>query len=90
MTLHLFPLRQGCHRVPEEAMGRSQSCCFLSAGRQRSSARATGLVLFEIDGWQDAIGHATLWNGRGCYDHCYFNEAGANYTSRAANFWRLT
>ena len=48
-----------------------------------------GLVLFEIDGWQDAVGHATLWNGRSCYDHCYFDEAGADYTSRAANFWKL-
>jgi hypothetical protein len=48
-----------------------------------------GLILFQVSGWGDASGHATLWNGSVCYDHCYFNEPGANYRTDRANFWRL-
>ncbi len=48
-----------------------------------------GVVLFEVRGWDDAAGHATLWNGTQCYDHCYFNEPGANYRTDRASFWAL-
>lgn len=48
-----------------------------------------GLILFEISGWNDASGHATLWNGAMCYDHCYFNEPGVKYRTDRANFWSL-
>lgn len=49
-----------------------------------------GIVLFDISGWNDANGHATLWNGNGsCYDYCYFNEPGARYTTNYAKFWML-
>lgn len=53
------------------------------AGRQ-------GVILFEVSGWSDAQGHATLFNGRTCYDHCYFNELGARYRTDRANFWSLS
>jgi len=49
-----------------------------------------GLILFEVSGWSDAQGHATLFNGSICYDHCYFNEPGANYRTDQANFWDLS
>ncbi|MCK6422177.1 MAG: cytoplasmic protein [Burkholderiaceae bacterium] len=48
-----------------------------------------GLIVFEVAGWRDAAGHATLWNGQNCYDHCYFNDAGASYRTSRANFWEL-
>ncbi len=48
-----------------------------------------GIILFEVEGWNDAAGHATIWNGSGCYDHCYFNEPDANYRTPRANFWSL-
>ncbi len=48
-----------------------------------------GLILFEVHGWADAAGHATLFNGINCYDHCYFNETGAKYRTSKANFWAL-
>lgn len=48
-----------------------------------------GLILFEVSGWSDAQGHATLFNGNACYDHCYFNEPGVNYRTDRANFWSL-
>jgi hypothetical protein len=48
-----------------------------------------GIVLFEVSGWSDAAGHATLYNGSGCYDHCYFNEPEARYRTDRANFWSL-
>lgn len=49
-----------------------------------------GVVLFEIAGWSDARGHATLFNGAICYDHCYFNEPGVRYRTERANFWSLS
>jgi len=53
------------------------------AGRQ-------GVILFEVpERWGDALGHASLFNGRECYDHCYFNEAGVHSGTTKANFWSL-
>lgn len=49
-----------------------------------------GVFLFEVSGWSDALGHATLFDGRICYDHCYFNEPEARYTTDRANFWSLS
>jgi len=49
-----------------------------------------GVILFEISGWTDAQGHATLYNGSTCYDACYFNEPEANYSTDRANFWSLS
>jgi hypothetical protein len=34
-----------------------------------------GILVFEVDGWNDATGHATIWNGIGCSDKCYFEKA---------------
>lgn len=48
-----------------------------------------GVILFEVTGWSDAQGHATLFNGSSCYDHCYFNEPEARYRTDRANFWSL-
>ena len=50
-----------------------------------------GIILFQISGWSDAMGHATLFNGNTCYDHCYFkeNEPEADYITDRANFWEL-
>jgi len=31
-----------------------------------------GIIVFEIDAWDDASGHATLWDGATCSDKCYF------------------
>lgn len=55
-----------------------------------SLAGCKGVVLFEVSGWSDVQGHATLFNGRVCYDHCYFNEPGSTYRTDRANFWSLT
>jgi hypothetical protein len=49
-----------------------------------------GIILFEIDGWADATGHATLWDGTGiCYDHCYFNYPLTIHNTKALHFWEL-
>lgn len=34
-----------------------------------------GILIFTVNGWSDASGHATLWNGKTCSDHCYFPSA---------------
>jgi Type VI secretion system (T6SS), amidase effector protein 4 len=31
-----------------------------------------GIIVFEVDAWNDASGHATLWDGITCADKCYF------------------
>lgn len=49
-----------------------------------------GIILFEVAGWSNAQGHATIFNGITCYDQCYFNEPGANYRTKKANFWSLS
>ncbi|MDY7577153.1 type VI secretion system amidase effector protein Tae4 [Herbaspirillum sp. RTI4] len=55
----------------------------------RSFAGKKGVILFEVHGWTDASGHATLFNGTSCYDHCYFNEPGVTYRTSQAHFWPL-
>lgn len=50
-----------------------------------------GIILFSVTGWTNAKGHATLWNGHDCYDHCYFDvpDDPRIHTTRAS-FWRLS
>lgn len=38
-------------------------------------AKYKGIVVFEVNQWIDASGHATVWNGANCSDRCYFTEA---------------
>lgn len=52
-------------------------------------ANKKGVILFEVQGWSDAAGHATFWNGLTCSDHCYFNAPETNYSTTKANFWEL-
>lgn len=42
-----------------------------------------GIVVFEVNQWIDASGHATIWNGTNCADKCYFPE------SKRALIWTL-
>jgi hypothetical protein len=37
-------------------------------------ANLQGIIIFDVD-WADATGHASLWNGKDCSDHCYFEKA---------------
>jgi len=34
-----------------------------------------GILVFNVQGWSNASGHATLWDGTECSDHCYFPNA---------------
>ena len=34
-----------------------------------------GIMVVDVDGWMDARGHATLWGGVNCVDHCYLDKA---------------
>lgn len=42
-----------------------------------------GIVVFEVDQWDDATGHATVWDGVTCSDKCYFEQ------SKKAYLWEL-
>ena len=57
--------------------------------RNEDMSARRGVILFEVSGWQDASGHASLWDGSRCYDHCYFNQDGVNYRTNRASFWSL-
>ena len=34
-----------------------------------------GILIFEVEGWDNASGHATIWDGLRCSDKCYFDKA---------------
>lgn len=38
-----------------------------------------GILIFDVSGWDNATGHATLWNGITCLDSCYFNRVSKFY-----------
>ena len=42
-----------------------------------------GILVFDVDQWIDASGHATIWNGNTCSDKCYFPIA------KEAYLWEL-
>lgn len=42
-----------------------------------------GILVFEVDEWIDASGHATIWDGNHCSDKCYFP------LSKKAYLWKL-
>lgn len=42
-----------------------------------------GILLFDVAGWSNASGHATLWDGSKCSDKCYFDQA------QRVLFWEL-
>jgi hypothetical protein len=69
-------------------MGQARNRRVSTVGRWLAAGKK-GLILFEVSGWDDARGHATLFNGSVCYDHCYFNEPNATYRTERANFWSL-
>ncbi|MCL2161764.1 MAG: type VI secretion system amidase effector protein Tae4 [Betaproteobacteria bacterium] len=50
-----------------------------------------GILAVTVDGWGDATGHVTLWNGSMCSDACYLAENPHNrpYTPRKARLWVL-
>lgn len=42
-----------------------------------------GILVFDVDQWTDATGHATIWSGLHCSDKCYFPQ------SKKAYLWSL-
>ncbi|WP_239323964.1 T6SS effector amidase Tae4 family protein [Snodgrassella gandavensis] len=66
-----------------------QVACNVTHQDPKLSLTKKGIILFEVSGWSDATGHATLFNGYKCYDSCYFNEPESTYIAERANFWSL-
>lgn len=48
-----------------------------------------GILIFSITGWRDASGHATLWDGSGCGDSCYFEHNDSRVKTTQIEFWEL-
>lgn len=49
-----------------------------------------GILTFDVEGWSDATGHATLFDGTICSDHCYFTEdLAAPVTAKLGKIWIL-
>ena len=38
-----------------------------------------GILVVEVSEWVDASGHATIWSGIQCTDHCYFPQSNKGY-----------
>jgi hypothetical protein len=51
---------------------------FTPPTRQKLAGRR-GILIFEVNGWVDASGHATLWSGNSCADQCFFDHATKAY-----------
>lgn len=47
--------------------------------QQSNLSNKKGIIVFDVSGWSDASGHATLWNGVTCSDSCYFDKANKAY-----------
>jgi hypothetical protein len=43
----------------------------------KALSKHKGIILFDVDVWDDATGHYTLWDGKSCADKCFFKEASA-------------
>jgi len=50
---------------------------------QSEISKYKGILVFEVDTWSDATGHATIWDGKVCSDKCYFP------LSKKAYIWEL-
>lgn len=46
---------------------------------QDGLTRYKGVIMFEVDEWDDATGHFDIWNGIECGTNCYFDKATAIY-----------
>lgn len=69
----------------------TQTLTYLKDGREIRGK--TGLLIFYVERWDNAKGHVTLWDGKDCYDHCYFqdNLDEENSTGKVVKvlFWEL-
>lgn len=78
---HIFRVRDALtylQRVwgnPDVVVRQTESKALLSA--------KAGVLLFEVSGWNNASGHATLWDGDRCSDKDYFDIA------IKCSLWRL-
>ena len=44
-----------------------------------------GVLVFDVEGWSDASGHATIWDGATCSDKCYFTQSKRVYGWKLEN-----
>ena len=44
-----------------------------------------GVLVFDVEGWTDASGHATIWDGAACSDKCYFTQSKRVYGWKLEN-----
>ena len=44
-----------------------------------------GVLVFDVEIWSDATGHATIWDGAMCSDKCYFTESKRVYGWKLEN-----
>ncbi|WP_260433579.1 type VI secretion system amidase effector protein Tae4 [Burkholderia sp. Bp8998] len=73
----------------EQRWGKAEVIRFPPPRGGNALTNRQGIILFEVSGWSNATGHATLFNGSTCCDQCYFNEPGTNYRTDRAHFWSL-
>jgi hypothetical protein len=54
-------------KVPDDILSKKNPKPYDFSGQK-------GILVFDV-GWSDATGHATLWDGTSCSDHCHFPVA---------------
>jgi hypothetical protein len=54
-----------------------------SSPNEINFSKKKGILVFDVEQWTDASGHATIWNGSECSDKCYFP------ISKKAYLWEL-
>lgn len=59
----------------EKVLGKPDLIATVNYGK--TFAGKKGIILFEVNGWIDATGHVTLWDGNTCMynDDCYFERS---------------
>lgn len=50
-----------------------------------------GIIAVKGNGWQNASGHITLWDGKKCADNCHlmYDPSNGTFTPEIASIWLL-
>lgn len=83
------------YRVPEMMLFLERTFGAADATHARPTptdfAGQQGILAVRGTGWNNAVGHVTLWNGRGCSDTCHLlnDPENGTFVPQTASLWLL-
>lgn len=83
------------YRVPEMMLFLERTFGTADATHQRPTtqdfAGQQGILAVRGTGWNNAVGHVTLWDGRTCSDTCHLlgDPENGNFVPNTASLWAL-